>query len=208
MTEQRSTVDHVLDRLVYAPLGLVTDAKAVVPQLAEKGRVQVANAKLMGHFAVKMGSSEATKRVGGLEQHLRGLLVGFGFLPPEVAIDGEASSNGESPRSARPRSTSGPATGGRGAASSRRTASTRATSGAKPKPKTAPRKPTGSRSKAHQRGRGASLAIPDYDSLAASQVVARLAGLRPTELSAVQEYERTHRARKTILGKIAQLRNS
>ena len=52
------------------------------------------------------------------------------------------------------------------------------------------------------------LAIPDYDSLAASQVVSRLAGLRPTELTAVQRYELHHRGRKTILGRIAQLQAS
>ena len=35
----------------------------------------------------------------------------------------------------------------------------------------------------------ADLAIPDYDSLSASQVVPRLAGLSPAELDAVQRYE-------------------
>ena len=52
------------------------------------------------------------------------------------------------------------------------------------------------------------LAIPGYDSLAASQVVSRLAGLRPAELTAVQRYELHHRGRKTILGRIAQLQAS
>lgn len=51
----------------------------------------------------------------------------------------------------------------------------------------------------------ADLAIADYDSLAASQVIPRLAGLEPGELAAVQRYEAGHRGRKTILGKIAQL---
>jgi hypothetical protein len=51
----------------------------------------------------------------------------------------------------------------------------------------------------------ASLAIPDYDGLSASQVVNRLAGLSPVELSNVQGYEVAHRGRKTILSKVAQL---
>ena len=51
----------------------------------------------------------------------------------------------------------------------------------------------------------ASLSIADYDSLAASQVIPRLAGLSPEELAAVQAYEVAHRGRKTILGKITQL---
>jgi hypothetical protein len=49
------------------------------------------------------------------------------------------------------------------------------------------------------------LAITDYDSLSASQVVTRLAGLAGDELEAVRAYEVAHRGRKTILNKIAQL---
>ncbi len=51
----------------------------------------------------------------------------------------------------------------------------------------------------------ADLPIADYDSLAASQVIPRLAGLSAAELAAVEAYELGHRGRKTILGKISQL---
>ena len=51
----------------------------------------------------------------------------------------------------------------------------------------------------------AELAIPGYDSLSASQVVQRLAGLAPPELEAVRTYEAAGRGRRTILTKIAQL---
>jgi hypothetical protein len=51
----------------------------------------------------------------------------------------------------------------------------------------------------------AELAITDYDSLSASQVVPRLEGLSDAELAAVRDYEAAHRGRKTILSKIAQL---
>lgn len=50
-----------------------------------------------------------------------------------------------------------------------------------------------------------SLAIPDYDSLSASQVVPRLAGLSADELEAVRNYEAGTRGRKTILNRVAQL---
>ena len=50
------------------------------------------------------------------------------------------------------------------------------------------------------------LAIPSYDQLAASQVVARLAGLDAAELAEIEAYEQTHRARRTILSRISQLR--
>jgi hypothetical protein len=51
------------------------------------------------------------------------------------------------------------------------------------------------------------LAIPDYDALAASQVLPRLEGLTPAELEAVRSYEAAHRGRRTILGRIGQLQD-
>jgi len=51
----------------------------------------------------------------------------------------------------------------------------------------------------------ADLAIPGYDSLAASQVVERLGSLAPNELDAVRRYELAGRHRRTILNRIDQL---
>jgi hypothetical protein len=53
----------------------------------------------------------------------------------------------------------------------------------------------------------AELAIPAYNSLAASQVVSRLEGLTAAELEAVRRYEEAHRGRRTVLGKIALLQS-
>lgn len=52
------------------------------------------------------------------------------------------------------------------------------------------------------------LSIPDYDGLAASQIIERLEGLNSEELNDVENYERSTRARRTILGKIAILRTT
>ncbi|MCP4436269.1 MAG: hypothetical protein GY812_12350 [Actinomycetia bacterium] len=49
------------------------------------------------------------------------------------------------------------------------------------------------------------LAIPDYDSLAASQVVPRLTTLSPEELEAVGAYESAKRQRRTILNRVTAL---
>jgi hypothetical protein len=49
------------------------------------------------------------------------------------------------------------------------------------------------------------LAIPDYDTLSASQVVRRLDGLGPTELEAVYRHEAGSRGRRTILHRAQQL---
>ncbi|HVC70518.1 MAG TPA: hypothetical protein VNC61_09735 [Acidimicrobiales bacterium] len=49
------------------------------------------------------------------------------------------------------------------------------------------------------------LAIPGYDSLSASQVVQRLAGLSHSELIEVRQHEQSHRHRRTILNRVEQL---
>jgi hypothetical protein len=48
------------------------------------------------------------------------------------------------------------------------------------------------------------LPIQDYDSLAASQVVPRLATMSDDDLRAVRDYELAHRKRQTILNRVAQ----
>jgi hypothetical protein len=54
----------------------------------------------------------------------------------------------------------------------------------------------------------AGLPIPGYDTLSASQVVQRLPGLSAEGLDAIEAYERAGRARKTVLLRVAQLRNA
>ena len=49
------------------------------------------------------------------------------------------------------------------------------------------------------------LPIEGYDDLAARQVVDRLATLDPADLARIEIYEREHRSRSTVLGKIAML---
>lgn len=51
----------------------------------------------------------------------------------------------------------------------------------------------------------AELAIPGYEDLAASHIVARLERLPRDELVQIAAFERGHRGRRTVLGKIDQL---
>ncbi len=51
----------------------------------------------------------------------------------------------------------------------------------------------------------ASLSIPGFDTLSASQVVQRLDGLSRSELVAVRAYEASNRGRRTILNRVDQL---
>lgn len=52
------------------------------------------------------------------------------------------------------------------------------------------------------------LPLEDYESLAASHVVARLGRLSAGELVQIREFEEANRGRRTILGKIEQLLNT
>ena len=52
------------------------------------------------------------------------------------------------------------------------------------------------------------LALADYDSLAASQIVARLESLTMSDLTAIHDYETAGRGRRTILAKIHQLNSA
>lgn len=75
-------------------------------------------------------------------------------------------------------------------------------------PKQKPASAAASNGKASPSGATATgdhLAITGYDTLSASQVVQRLAGLEASELEAVRHYEEQTRGRRTILSKIGQL---
>jgi hypothetical protein len=61
---------------------------------------------------------------------------------------------------------------------------------------------------AQARGTASGLAIPDYDTLSASQVVRRLDGLGQPELEAVVRHEAATRGRRTILHRAQQLLGS
>jgi hypothetical protein len=52
----------------------------------------------------------------------------------------------------------------------------------------------------------ADLVLPDYDHLPAAHIVAKLGSLTQRERDAVEEYEAANRHRRTILGKLDQLR--
>jgi hypothetical protein len=50
------------------------------------------------------------------------------------------------------------------------------------------------------------LGLADYDHLSSAQIVGKLAGLDATERHEIERYERAGRHRRTILGKLEQLR--
>ncbi|HKA04874.1 MAG TPA: hypothetical protein VKD67_11105 [Acidimicrobiales bacterium] len=65
MADEKRPVDHLLDLLVFAPLGLVCESRSLFPKLVEEGRTQITTriqvARMVGQFAVKKGQREAAK---------------------------------------------------------------------------------------------------------------------------------------------------
>ncbi len=213
MTEPRSPLDAALDLLVYVPVGLALTASEEIPKLAAKGRAQlggrVSMAKVVGQFVVAQGRKEVSRRLSAGTVSSRAAppsppvsdrgTVGGGVATAPV-VTGEPVIRPAPGAPAAPAVTfedllasadraeggfvdeGGPPAGERGGA-----ATSAGAEGVDASP--------GSEA----------LAIPGYDSLAASQVVQRLAGLAADELAAVGAYESSHRGRRTILTRVRQL---
>ena len=177
MSADKGPVDHLLDLLVFGPVGFASEARQLIPRLAEKGReqvdVQVRVARMIGQFAVQKGQQEAVKAVHRLRQPAP--------APADVGPSKPASAPGSS--------------------STEPLEEIIVVRVEDPDPMVS------STADVEVVDVG-DLAIPAYDDLAASQVLPRLEGLRPGELDAVRRYEASHRHRKTVLGKIAQLQSS
>lgn len=65
MSKREDPAEQLLDLLVYAPLGLLLEARDLVPKLADKGRQrmggQVTVARMIGEMAVRQGQRRAEK---------------------------------------------------------------------------------------------------------------------------------------------------
>lgn len=70
-----------------------------------------------------------------------------------------------------------------------------------PPPRETPNKP----SEAPPDSSVAARAIPGYDQLTAAEVIGHLPSLTRDDLRSIREYEESHRGRRTVLGRIAQL---
>jgi hypothetical protein len=187
-------VDVALDLLVYVPVGLAMTAAKELPKLAEKGRArvttQIAIARVVGELAVARGRQTLEKKLaptpapphGGPSDQAATV-----FRPSTPPAGSQATVGADGPAVVPPEP-------GRGALEEEEDEED-LEDGAEAGPSFADETTPGV----------AELAIPGYDSLSASQVVQRLAGLSGPELTDVRTYEETHRGRRTILNRIDQL---
>jgi hypothetical protein len=209
VTEDRSPLDSALDLVLYAPIGLALTVGEEVPKLAAKGRqrlaTQWATARTVGQFAVAQGRREVQKRTGGTS----------GATKPAAATRPQPAGPEPARTGTPPVAPAAPAPSSAGpvppAASSSNGAGPTATA-VSPPPEASP-EPPGAGSSDGPVGAAPpqsvdDLAIPGYDSLSASQVVQRLAGLAAEELEAVRMYETATRGRRTILARVSQLQGS
>jgi hypothetical protein len=174
--ERKEAVEAALDLFVYAPLGFALEARGLLPRFVERGKNQVTMAKMVGQFAVQQGQVEASKRLGPVQEQVETVLADLGLVPRPSS----SSSSPAAPTEPAP------------APEADATPAPVVELVPEPEPEV-------------DAGDAADLAIPDYDSLAASQVVPRLRALADDELEAVRAYEAAGRGRKTILNRIAQL---
>jgi hypothetical protein len=193
--DAQKTAERAIDLLVYAPVGVALYLRDTVPtfvnlfvsrgraelgQRRQQAQGQVAQAKAMGEFAVNFGGPKVRehveKGIAMARKSAEAVLGGAGEDELPGAVD-------DVPPPAR-HAPSEPA--------------------AAPSPSAAS-EPAGESTPASAAPKAATLGIPDYDELSASQVVERLDGLQAGELDAVRAYEEAHRSRRTILYKIEQL---
>jgi hypothetical protein len=189
--EQRNPFEQALDVLFYAPIGLALNAEELVGQMAARGRQSVMAAKFIGRMAVQQGRTEVDKALDRIQDQAATLVEQLGQLTGVARPD--------------PSGTAAPVAGDEAAGPIDTTeeaqlaavadvadaAGTDAGEAVAP-PNDVPVEEV-------------NRAIPDYDSLAASQVVPRLDGLTADELEVVRGYESAHRNRTTVLTRVAQL---
>ena len=212
-TDDQPLSERFLDLFVFLPTGLAVTLAEELPRLAERGRerlgVQVNSARAVGKFAVTAGGHELKRRSEGLKRPSTPSGRSDGPSAPTVRTGQGPSANPAPPRlRAIPRPPAAvPASGTTPQASA---AAPRTSTAAPVRP--APAEPTApvaapapSRPSGGHVPEVASLAIPGFDTLSASQVVQRLDGLSRSELVAVRAYETSTRGRRTILSRVDQL---
>ncbi|MDQ1481196.1 MAG: hypothetical protein QOI44_2057 [Actinomycetota bacterium] len=191
MTERNDRIEHTIEVLVYAPIGVALYLRDMAPTFVNmfvaRGRAEIdrrqaqvqqrtTTARSIGQvamaFGVPMVRQRVEREVGTARDRAQSLL---GSIAGSDDIVGAPAARPEP---------SAPMPPAPAAAAPAAGAPSGDTNGSQADPM---------------------LPIPGYNSLSASQVVQRLTGLSVEELEAVRAYEASNRKRRTILGKIDQI---
>lgn len=213
MATSKDPIRQLLDIAVFAPVGLILLAQKELPNLASTGRTRIENqitlTKFIGKVAVQKGRSELQRRLDAVQaarNSARSSSTNDSSVVESTAVEwtDPLSTSGDPldvAVSGDPFGVGGPISLPEALISAVVAADRKA--GKTSERKRAPR--SADATKSVVTAPAADLPIEGYDSLAASQVVVRLATLTPDELATILRHEQTHRARRTILGKISQL---
>lgn len=189
MTDRpRSPLDALFDAVVFAPIGAVFHGPETLEELARKGRGQVANARIIGTFALQKASVQTKEWTETAQRVAADAVVAAARAAGAPLAGSDASEAADSSKAPSPDRPAGPRLS--------------VVPDGAPAAEETPAAPVVDAPSAE------TLPIPDYDTLSASQVVPRLDDLAESELDIVDRYERAHRGRMTILGRIAQLQAS
>ena len=230
MADERSLSELLWDYGVYAPIGLAAAIVDELPRLTDKGKERAANqihtARMIGKLAVGEGKRQMDKLFGvghpsaspassppasATTRATPPSAPGSSTTSPAGSSNGSAGGPATTPHAAdaftRPSGASRTAPGATTVPSRPRSSATSAPKApaSKQATRTASKAPASSGAGTRAQPAADSLAIPGYDTLAASQVVQRLSSLRPDELEAIRRYELSTRGRRTILHRVAQL---
>jgi hypothetical protein len=221
MTEPSpSPLGRLVDLALFVPIGVVCKLRDEVPQFAEAGRVRVEGqirlARLIGQLAVKQGRREVVRRLDEVAEQRRGAsapLVVEALLREEPTVESRVetvvvrkAAVRKTPAARQPAvKKSAAKTAAVDTSMARKAAVAEKPAVEKPVVEKPVVRTTAAAAPAAAPIDVASLPISDYDSLAASQVVARLEALGPDDLTAIGSYEAATRGRRTILGKVHQL---
>jgi hypothetical protein len=191
MTEPKDRIAHTLEVLVYAPIGVGLYIKDMAPTFV--------------NMFVARGRAEVDRRQAQVQQRtttarsIGQVATAFGVPMVRQRVEREVDTARQRAQTLLGSIAGSDGTNGAPAARPERPAPAPAPTGEKAPAATArPSDANGSQAEPD-------LPIPGYNSLSASQVVERLAGLSPAELGAVRAYEAANRKRRTILGKIDQI---
>jgi len=179
------SIERLLDLAVYAPVGVFVTLRDDLPKHIKQGRQALENrvqlARFIGQLAVQQGRKEIAKRLDDAARQRAA-----SHQPTDAVIETDARPDDQ-----------GVATSGDPA--ERAVPLTTAV--------TTPEVTGVTTAVAEVAIDVSTLPIAEYQSLAAIHVVQRLATLGADELEQVRRFEVTHRARRTILAKIAQLQD-
>jgi hypothetical protein len=180
--ERRQFVDQVLDRFVFAPIGVAAAVARTLPRAAEEGRRVLEGPMQTAQFVSQMAAGVMRARYG---DQIRGVEERIGEVSGRLSsvrhvVEQVGGGLLRNVAQAAPRGPwAGAATG---------EAAEAAAPGA-------------------ARREGSVGGIEAYADLSAAEVIERLEGLSNAQLAEVELYELEHRRRRTILARIAKIRD-